>query len=1070
MNQVSEQMLNDIRNRAKSGDGYAEYELAMLFLGDYFKFRAIYTVKALYKGFLRVYESVLKEVGFGIEGELTEYYEAFRNSPSQNALDELIVATIQKITSISPLQMPAFSSGMTSGLVKLSYAIVDIVNRHFPEYQQDKNVYESVNLFVGQPSIDTFYNLIDSLTLSAKVKKDKEIIKKLLADAALKGVTDALKPLSTLCGYKSFGTLTENGTLLPIFSDDNNIGYPSIFPGFLGGEIKVSESKRIKYFQPFDFLHENVDFNHFISISYNRSDTNQRKTAENCIGSLMASLMAWAGPQRFSLDVVDYEHTGIGAYPAQFLPDKQVKIIVRADEWEKEINSLERIIEKRSKMMQSIFDYNRKHNDATEPYKIVVMQDYEGTLIMPQISLLDHPSPIEKEKNDKLQRNAERFKHLLERGYGFGIIFIVVSSNPAYQSSFGTIECDGKYSFGEPYSFPRINGVSTEGEDWLMKWLATGNESSPIGITKDTIKEISNGSDGVLTTELTDDGDNVEFQLDTVGHTHAFVIGKTGTGKSVLLHNIITGLISKYSPEDLMLYLIDLKEGGVEFSRYKEIPHLRSLLVDNSDVQIVLEIMRDIDSVMKNRGKMFRKAGVTNIKEYNRSTPDHKLPQVIVVIDECHHIFSMGSNRSANKEQREITEYLAKISKEGRSQGIHLIFATQTLSGSDIPSEIQKNITDYFLLKCAPGDSESLVRGSSRETEALSVGKVYYYHSDKQALFQGRYIDNPTCERLISKLKSRFEGNQNHGKLYFNGSQTFQLNTDAIETLLIDKKKGLYGTPGRLINLHQTPVKIVLKQDFSENVLISGINSEGQSSRIALALLGSQIAAARKAGDPIRIDVINCYAEDSDISKVLEQFADNGYIRLYRSSESEDLIKNLCLKVFQKIVARPTILYILGQDRFGELKRNQKFKDKKDNEKTNDFVNDLYQGLKFELPLELESKSFDSFHTALIYLLENGPLENVHTVIQLEKVSRLLFEEYISAKIVRNRFKHLIVSRCDMRSAMSIGLSDELKTDSLSADSDRLRAFYDNDDTGETVLFSPYELIKSNSIDNILKQ
>ncbi len=577
------------------------------------------------------------------------------------------------------------------------------------------------------------------------------------------------------------------------------------------------------------------------------------------------------------------------------------------------------------------------------------------------------------------------------------------------------------------------------------------------------------GSAGVLVTEVADDGADVEFRLDTVSHTHAFVIGKTGSGKSVLLHNIITGLVNVYGPDDLMLYLLDLKMGGVEFNRYRRLPHLRSLLVDNSDIQIVLEIMRDIDAMMRERGKAFRDAGVSNVKEYNRANPGKKMSQVIVVIDECHAIFSMGSGRGASKDQREITERLVKIAKEGRSQGIHLIFATQTLSGSEIPPDIQKNITDYYLLKCAPSDSESLVRGSSSKTESLPVGKVYYYHADRQALFQGTYRDNQACEELIAEALQRHSDKGGHGQFYFNGAQTFSLTPDVVRAIAGDGRKGIHGSPGRMINLQQTPVEITLTRDYSENILLTGINTEEQLSRTAIALMASQIAASHKRGERLKVDVINCLDSDSMTSQTLCDMAADGVISLYKGAESEQLLKRLCDNVSQKSLETPTLLYIFGQERFGELKRDQKFNDDSSAESVADGSFDIFQGLNFSTAQTSGAgHNCDSYRKALIYLLENGPLVGLNTVVQIDKPDKLLFDDFISAKVVSSRFKHIVILRSEARSAMTLGLGDDISVETLSADPERLRAYYYCDDDGSSRLFSPFEFISLNVLKSLL--
>lgn len=53
---------------------------------------------------------------------------------------------------------------------------------------------------------------------------------------------------------------------------------------------------------------------------------------------------------------------------------------------------------------------------------------------------------------------------------------------------------------------------------------------------------------------------------------HYLVAGSTGMGKSVCLNTMIISLITKYSPEELRLIMVDPKQ--VEFNIYNHLPHL----------------------------------------------------------------------------------------------------------------------------------------------------------------------------------------------------------------------------------------------------------------------------------------------------------------------------------------------------------------------------------------------------------------------------------------------------------------------------------------------------------------
>ena len=40
----------------------------------------------------------------------------------------------------------------------------------------------------------------------------------------------------------------------------------------------------------------------------------------------------------------------------------------------------------------------------------------------------------------------------------------------------------------------------------------------------------------------------INFVLDEISHVHSFIIGQTGSGKSVFLHDILNHAMLKYSP------------------------------------------------------------------------------------------------------------------------------------------------------------------------------------------------------------------------------------------------------------------------------------------------------------------------------------------------------------------------------------------------------------------------------------------------------------------------------------------------------------------------------------------
>lgn len=81
-----------------------------------------------------------------------------------------------------------------------------------------------------------------------------------------------------------------------------------------------------------------------------------------------------------------------------------------------------------------------------------------------------------------------------------------------------------------------------------------------------------NKQSGSMTVPIGIDKSGAVALLDIHKAPHIMIGGTTGSGKTVMLHNIINGLISKNTPEQLQFVLIDPKR--IEFNEYEESPYL----------------------------------------------------------------------------------------------------------------------------------------------------------------------------------------------------------------------------------------------------------------------------------------------------------------------------------------------------------------------------------------------------------------------------------------------------------------------------------------------------------------
>ncbi|GAA9985581.1 FtsK/SpoIIIE domain-containing protein [Helicobacter pylori] len=183
---------------------------------------------------------------------------------------------------------------------------------------------------------------------------------------------------------------------------------------------------------------------------------------------------------------------------------------------------------------------------------------------------------------------------------------------------------------------------------------------------------------------------------------HTLICGRSGSGKSNFLHVLIQNLAFYYAPNEVQLFLLDYKE-GVEFNAYAKegiLEHARLVSVASS-VSFGVSFLSWLDKETKKRGELFKQFNVKDLSAYRKHG---EMPRLIVVIDEFQVLFS----DSATKEKERVERYLNTLLKKGRSYGVHLILATQTMHGSGITS-LMSQIANRIALPMDAEDSESIL-------------------------------------------------------------------------------------------------------------------------------------------------------------------------------------------------------------------------------------------------------------------------------------------------------------------------------------------------------------------------
>ena len=238
--------------------------------------------------------------------------------------------------------------------------------------------------------------------------------------------------------------------------------------------------------------------------------------------------------------------------------------------------------------------------------------------------------------------------------------------------------------------------------------------------------------------------------VDIAKMPHLLVAGSTGSGKSVFINSIISGLISHKSPNEVRMILIDPKR--VELTPYSSIPHLYTdeVIVDTEKA---VKVLSSTVNEMMNRFKIMEKAGVKNITEFNnKMNNSHKMWNILVVIDELADLMLQSGN--------EIERLIVRLAQLGRATGIHLVVATQRPSVDVVTGLIKANFPSRVSFAVMSQIDSRTVLDSIGAEKLIGKGDMLFSPIDSPQMkrIQGVFLD----ENDISMIINQWTGNNEY--------------------------------------------------------------------------------------------------------------------------------------------------------------------------------------------------------------------------------------------------------------------------------------------------------------------
>jgi S-DNA-T family DNA segregation ATPase FtsK/SpoIIIE len=276
------------------------------------------------------------------------------------------------------------------------------------------------------------------------------------------------------------------------------------------------------------------------------------------------------------------------------------------------------------------------------------------------------------------------------------------------------------------------------------------------------------------------DGQGKPVAEDLSRMPHLLIGGATSMGKSVLVNSILTGLLMRFSPEELRLIIVDPKL--VEFKIFEDIPHLLLPIVnDPSDAS---QALKWAVGETKRRYLLMQKHSAKNIEAFNAKVPEHnsknsepieKLPYVVIIIDELAELMLTA--------KKEVENSIIRLTQLARAAGIHLIMATQRPSADIITGLIKSNCPSRAALRVASSSDSRIILDGVGAEQLLGRGDMFFTNTGVMGMrrMQSPFVSDGEIEKVCDFWRNQGEPEYREDILAPEPEESAQLGADGDE-------------------------------------------------------------------------------------------------------------------------------------------------------------------------------------------------------------------------------------------------------------------------------------------------
>ena len=221
--------------------------------------------------------------------------------------------------------------------------------------------------------------------------------------------------------------------------------------------------------------------------------------------------------------------------------------------------------------------------------------------------------------------------------------------------------------------------------------------------------------------------------------------GTTGSGKGILVSNLILDVCAFNDPRSVQIYLIDPKRGA-DYLWARELPHLREGIVEEKEAAIAL--LRRLVADMEQRYRQITQAGCANITQYNRDrATESQLPHVIIFFDEV-------ANWMQDEDfKKEVESVINEIATKSRAAGLHLFMIYQRADKDVMSMQLRNNLGNKLILRLGDEGSSRIALGEKGAEGLQGKGHIIAKLGTNEKIYgQVPFIEQEEARRMATAI------------------------------------------------------------------------------------------------------------------------------------------------------------------------------------------------------------------------------------------------------------------------------------------------------------------------------